>query len=217
MNMNQKINYLKFSDEEHRSFSQMGEDKFMWGYLKHLKGGHYLDIGSSHPINGNNTYLFYLNNWKGICIDPLLNEDLYKKYRPKDIIYKKFLYVNEKQDFYFCQELPQLSGIENKIQKHFKEKNFTFIKKDVSYIYKDDFIEDFKLHINLMSIDCEELDFDIIKNFIYLFPDVICAEISYELLNELDNILKDYIRLYYNSINVIYVKKTYLQLIDPFN
>jgi hypothetical protein len=215
MNIKKKINYLKFSDEEHRSFSQFGEDKFMWGFLKHLKTGYYVDIGSSHPINGNNTYLFYLNGWNGICIDPLLNENLYSTYRPKDEIIKKFYSINGEESFYYCNELEQISG--NKIFSIFKD--FNFEKKVIDYINKDVFNLIVKKHINLLSIDCEGLDLEILKTLIFLLPDVICIEINEEKLNELDNILipYNYKKHYYNHYNTIYIKNSYLKLINPFN
>jgi hypothetical protein len=207
------INYLKFSADEHRSFSQLGEDKFMWGFLRHLKTGYYVDIGSSHPINGNNTYLFYLNNWNGICIDPLLSEDLYKIHRPKDLTIKKF-FSNNNEPFYYCDELNQISGA--KVFSTFKD--FTFEEKKVEYISSNEFRKKIQKHINLLSIDCEGLDIDILKSIDDFYSDVICIEIIEERINELDSLLlkRDYKRHYYNLYNAIYIRNSYLKLINPF-
>ena len=212
--MESKINYLKFSCDEHRSFSQFGEDKFMWGYLKHLKTGYYLDLGSSHPINGNNTYLFYLNGWNGICIDPLLDENLYLQYRPKDLSIKKF-YINKKMEtFYRCLELDQISGY--KINPFFKDFNYKIeIVKFIDFITLKQLI---KKHINLLSIDCEGLDLQIIKNLINLYPDIVCLEVGEESLKKLDELmtLYEYKRHYYNLYNAIYIKTSYEKMINPF-
>ena len=54
------------------------------------KGDHvkeYLDIGANHPIEINNTYLFYLNDASGVLIEPdpyYINE--LKNTRPNDLV-----------------------------------------------------------------------------------------------------------------------------------
>jgi hypothetical protein len=212
--MNSKIEYLNFSANEHRSFSQFGEDKFMWGFLRHLKTGYYIDIGSSDPINGNNTYLFYLNGWNGICIDPILDENLYYTKRPKDKIIKKFYTIDYDEFFYQCIELDQISGYQ--INSFFND--FNYIKKEIEYIDFKNLRGVINKHINLLSIDCEGLDFEIVKQLIHLYPDVICTEITNELINQLDEfmMLKDYKRHYYNLYNAIYIKNSYEKMINPF-
>ena len=212
--MNSKIEYLKFSSEEHRSFSQFGEDKFMWGFLKHLKTGFYIDVGSSHPINGNNTYLFYLNGWNGICIDPILDKNLYYINRPNDISLQFFYDCYETDFFFKCNELDQLSGY--KIDPFFKD--FTYDIQDVKGINFKILKGFIKKHINLLSIDCEGLDFEIIKQLIHLYPDIICIEAREEQLNEFDKItqLFGYKRHYYNLFNAIYIKTSYEKMINPF-
>jgi mRNA-degrading endonuclease HigB of HigAB toxin-antitoxin module len=55
-----------------------------------------VDIGCNHPIDSNNTFLFYLNNWTGINIDgneKLIN--LYKQVRRKDISIKALISDDE--------------------------------------------------------------------------------------------------------------------------
>lgn len=48
--------------------SQAGQDKFV---LEMMRGeiGTYLEIGASHPIHINNTYLLEKNGWKGVSIE----------------------------------------------------------------------------------------------------------------------------------------------------
>lgn len=48
------------------SYSQAGQDLFV---LDHIKKGFYIEIGASHPVNINNTYLLEQNGWEGISID----------------------------------------------------------------------------------------------------------------------------------------------------
>lgn len=63
------------------------QDKFVCEILKHKKNGFFLEIGSNHPININNTYALEKQlNWKGIMCeyqDKFLND--YKIHRPNSI------------------------------------------------------------------------------------------------------------------------------------
>ncbi len=49
-------------------FSQHGED----GLIQSLIGeatGFYIDVGCNHPVKESNTFRFYLQGWRGLCID----------------------------------------------------------------------------------------------------------------------------------------------------
>jgi len=66
---------------------QAQQDKFILNILKEKRNGYFLEIGSNHPININNTYLLESKyDWKGIMIE--YNEsylELYKIHRPNSI------------------------------------------------------------------------------------------------------------------------------------
>jgi hypothetical protein len=66
---------------------QANQDKFVLNILKEKKNGYFLEIGSNHPININNSYLLEKQyGWKGIMIE--YNNsflDLYKNHRPNSI------------------------------------------------------------------------------------------------------------------------------------
>jgi len=66
---------------------QAEQDKFVLNVLKNKKNGYFLEIGSNHPININNSYLLETNYyWKGIMVEydsKFLS--LYKKHRPNSI------------------------------------------------------------------------------------------------------------------------------------
>ena len=68
-------------------FSQACQDKFILNVLKEKKNGFFLEIGSNHPIDINNTYTLEKNyNWKGIMVE--YNSyflDLYKEHRLNSI------------------------------------------------------------------------------------------------------------------------------------
>lgn len=49
---------------------QANQDKFVLNVLKEKTNGYFLEVGSNHPININNTYLLETSyNWKGIMIE----------------------------------------------------------------------------------------------------------------------------------------------------
>jgi len=52
------------------TFSLDGEDSVLKKSFLDLPNGNYIDIGSHKPIKFSNTYMLYLQKWKGICIDP---------------------------------------------------------------------------------------------------------------------------------------------------
>ncbi len=68
------------------SYSQFGEDAILRGILgDRYPAGLYIDVGCFHPVKWSNTYALYLQQWRGICIDP--NQDfaaLWRGIRPRD-------------------------------------------------------------------------------------------------------------------------------------
>ena len=75
------------------SFSFEGEDRIANSLLRDIIKTHdkkdlfYIDIGSNHPQNNNNTMLFAQKGYRGICVEPLKHyNEMYKKMRPNDVI-----------------------------------------------------------------------------------------------------------------------------------
>ena len=67
--------------------SQALQDLFAIRVLKNKTNGTFVEIGSNHPITGNNTYLMESKfNWKGLLIEYDRSfEQLYKDLRPNSI------------------------------------------------------------------------------------------------------------------------------------
>lgn len=165
--MIQQLKY-KFYKRFRTSFAKSGEDIQMGQLLKHVQNGFYIDIGSHHPIFGNNTYYFYVRGWKGICIDPNPKfEPLYKKYRPED----KFLNIgiglqNQALNYYsFSSDLlntfSEKQANEMRLHHHLKE----VIKVPVQPLSQ--VLEFYKIgttSIDIMSIDAEGYDFEVVKS-----------------------------------------------------
>jgi hypothetical protein len=66
------------------SYSQACQDLFVISILKNKKYGFFVDIGTNHPIDNNNTYLLEKDyNWKGLLVEYLnVFEESYKLNRP---------------------------------------------------------------------------------------------------------------------------------------
>ena len=65
------------------SQSQSGQDRFVLSVLKHKRNGYFLEIGTNHPININNSYLLESQyGWKGLMVEYANTwENLYKTQR----------------------------------------------------------------------------------------------------------------------------------------
>lgn len=158
-----------------KSYSQCGEDlvidHLLFGYFK-LERFSYLDIGSSHPIRINNTYLFYKKGFRGVCVDanPVLIE-LYGNERPEDIFINSGVTseYNNEQDFYIMNS-PFIHTFDSKVAKGMVAKHGFQIDKvikmrtmNINHIIKDYC----KSPPELISIDIEGLDFDVLKSINY--------------------------------------------------
>jgi FkbM family methyltransferase len=67
------------------TFSQHDEDRFVLEYFDN-RPGFYIDVGANHPFRASNTYLLYLNGWRGLTIEPLpYLSQKHKRYRPDDL------------------------------------------------------------------------------------------------------------------------------------
>lgn len=67
--------------------SQAGQDQYIELITKNKKNGFFLEIGTNHPVNINNTFnLEKMNKWRGLMVeyDPMW-ADYYKAVRPDSI------------------------------------------------------------------------------------------------------------------------------------
>jgi FkbM family methyltransferase len=67
-----------------KSYAQFDTDLYLLSLLPQTEGI-YIDVGSSHPVELSNTYLFSLRGWSGIAIDPCLDVVEYGRLRPNDV------------------------------------------------------------------------------------------------------------------------------------
>jgi FkbM family methyltransferase len=169
------------------SFSADGEDVILKKFFSGIETGFYVDLGAHNYIDGSNTYYFYLQGWKGICVDPLPGlKKKFKKKRPKDIFLDNAIVPNSfnKQvaDFYFFEDFPDNSTVsKNRIDdltNSFERSSSKVMQ--VRAISVSSFIKNYigTKEINLLNIDIEGGEFHILSDFMKekIFPWVICVE-----------------------------------------
>ncbi len=158
------------------------EDLNILSYFGDKKDGFYVDVGCFHPMDRNNTYLLYLNNWRGINIDiSQFSIDLFNFLRPDD--HNINCAVSEKNQIvkiFFQKKLSQLSTTdEEQARKVFQGK---IKSKEIQSYTLDYILEKSKFYnkeIDLLDIDVEGTDYKVLLglNFEKYKPKLICVEI----------------------------------------
>jgi len=178
------------------SFSQAGEDQIVSYLFNALKiiNPTYLDVGTNHPLSGNNTFFFYNRGSKGVCIEPDSNLfKLIKKYRPRDVTLNVGIGIDYKDmaELYIFPDpysgWNTFSFEEAKYRE--QESGIAIAKKEsITLLTINSIMEKyFNPHPNFLSIDVEGLDLEILKSidFNRFMPEVICAEtITFSTKNE---------------------------------
>jgi FkbM family methyltransferase len=216
---------------DYQSYSQCGEDRIINFLINFLNIGNirYVDIGAYHPIKFSNTYFFYKNGFRGICIDPNPRfKPLYRKIRPHDI----FLNVgisngSSKVMKYYCFDADTLNTFSClEADRIVKEERHQLIKiSEVPTISIEGLISQYiDDSYNILSIDVEGIEIDIIKSLerSKFRPEIICIEtLTYSRefgkgVKETDKILSNLSNMGYSLvadtyINSIFIKKHVIQ------
>jgi FkbM family methyltransferase len=161
--------YILFTDFN-ISFSQQGEDIIIQNYFENKFNGFFIDIGAYHPIKYSNTFALYLKGWKGINIEPNPdNIQLFQNIRRRDINLN--IGVSDKNEILTYNKFNNAA-----VNTFNNEHALTWSKKENFFIEKTMQIEVKPLHeiiskykpkdtlIDLMSIDCEGMDFLVLKS-----------------------------------------------------
>ena len=177
-----------------KSYSQCGEDLFIYNFFKNKNYGTYLDIGAFNPIKYSNTLLLYKKGWKGINID--LNQtsiDLFNIFRPRDKNICAAISNKEEKVRVSMENLfSPLNTISLKRSKKLSQNN---IKKNLYYVKTKKINNIVKNKFDFLNIDIEGLDFKVLKSIKLDFykPKLICIEVLDKKINqELIKFLKKY-------------------------
>ena len=157
-------------------FSYSGEDAILKNIfnrkLQNKEKGLYVDVGAYHPFKLSNTFIFYLQGWRGINIDARPGSmELFNKYRPEDTNLEVAISDEEKElSFYFYEE-----DSANSFSKEFVGKiniggPHQYVPQNEIKIKTVTLKEVLDNHlpagqqIDFLSIDVEGLDFQVLKS-----------------------------------------------------
>lgn len=208
------------------SYSQAGEDailRFLFNDRKQFVIT-YLELGTSLPVYGNNTYLFYCHGSRGVCVEA--NEaliPLIKKTRPKDTVLNVGVSVDDQAeaDFYIFNDVGHNTFDREEANRRAAGSGNCKIVRTVKVPLKHVnalIAENFSTYPDLLSIDIEGLDLAVLKSLDfekYPIP-VICAEtcvFSENSIRPKDHAIADFLHergyeVYADTyINTIFVNK----------
>ena len=198
------------------NFSSDGEDSILYKWLGGINNGFYVDIGSHKPFYSSNTYGFYLNGWRGICIDP--NPGLKLKYlllRSSDLFLNSAIVLQKKSGnsfFYYYQNNTDLNTfskkrvkIQQKLYGRYPTKKIKINKLTIDDLIK--LIANKELHF--LNIDIEGLEYGIIKSLLNkkILPWCIAIE---ELGKTCENISNSKIKKFMNKKGYFLASRTFL-------
>ena len=183
MNFFHKILYKFYAIKP--SFSQCGEDLIIDHIFRQLKKNEifYLDIGTNDPQTTNNTYLFYKNGHKGICVEPnpaLIKQ--IKKVRPRDLCLNLGVALSEESDLdFYVMEPHTLSTFSKSDAEEMSLSSTVKIDKVIkvpTLRINEIFSSYVKDKLDFLSIDVEGLNEEIIidLDLTKYRPTVVCIE-----------------------------------------
>ena len=191
--------------KKRKTYSQDQEDVFINNYLKNIKSGFYIDIGSYHPIRYSNTALLYNRGWQGINID--MNQtsvDLFNIVRKRDINICAAISSSSRSVTQFTDHIfSPVNTIDEKfsktISKKLSIKNFS--EKKIQTVTFQQLISENKIAIkpvNFINIDVESHDFEVLKGIDLTFvkPKLICIELENSQLNSNAQKIENYLKKY---------------------
>ena len=198
------------------NFSSDGEDSIISKWMDGISNGFYIDVGSYKPFFASNTYGFYLNGWRGICIDP--NPGLKLKYfflRPLDLFINSALVFDDFRksiDFYFYKnntDLNTFSKSRVRFQKKFFDRSPTNIIK-IKIIKINDIVKLVnKKTVHFLNIDIEGLEEGVVKSIVNkkIYPWCIAIE---EVGKTYEEMRRSKIKKFLNKKGYILASKTFL-------
>lgn len=204
------------------SYSQQGEDLFMYKLLK-KKRGFYVDVGANDPDRFSNTRLFYKKGWNGINIEP--DAELFKKLSKKR---KRDINLNigigkEASTLTFYKIIPHtLSTFSKEDAEASVKQGFRMVGTVEVPIERLVDVLDRKAadkKIDFISIDTEGFDMDVLRSNDWnrFRPRLICIESVVHTIDGRNNEKQDehksylaslgYERIFDNGLNSIYEDK----------
>lgn len=198
--------YILNRNSNRDSYSQYAEDLFIDRFLNYPKKGFYVDVGANQPNYLNNTKRFYERGWRGINIEPDINNfNLLEKNRSYDINLNIGIGSTEnKITFYVCKENTLSTFSKETSEKLVQEGHEIVEEKEIEVFKLSSIFEKFRVkQIDFLTIDTEGYDQEVLasNNWDTFRPKVICIEDNNG--NEHDTFFqsKKYKKVGFNGLN----------------
>lgn len=177
---------FKLKNHHKTSYSQCGEDliiDFLRQWLG-LSNFSYLDIGTNHPVNLNNTYYFYKLGFNGILIEPDKKiSTIIKKKRPNDTLLELAISATHDESISFYEMTSNTLNTTQALTAELYEKTSAHqivAKETVSNLHINVLLERYFSNTppSLVSLDVEGLDLKILEawDFKKHIPPIFCIE-----------------------------------------
>ena len=132
------------------TYSLEGDDRIALSLLRDVLNKtfpvFYVDIGSNHPIDANNTFLFYELGHRGVCIDPLPSlAPLYSKLRPNDLFIESPIGEKDEKLQMSIYDDNSASSCDQATQQRYDSKFKKLASKEVVCSPLDQVLENFSL------------------------------------------------------------------------
>lgn len=157
-----------------KSYSQHGEDVRLAQLFRNTSQAdiNYVDVGCNHPMKISNTYLFYRNGARGVCIDANSSFGyLYRLFRRRDLFISVGVGVQGELAKFYNLGIHVLSSFKN----FSKNDRFEY----VPVLSLDEILKNMNIeNISILSIDVEGFNLEVLKGATrtLLNVEVICIE-----------------------------------------
>ncbi len=148
------------------SFAQHGEDTIVLEYFNR-RPGFYIDVGANHPFRISNTYLLYLNGWRGITLEPLPHlSQKHRRYRPEDWHFNVGAGSREGSMRFYEMTPNVLSTFDEKMMEEYIKTKVGVLAsyreipvRTIASVWKELQLQQ---GVDFLSIDCEGSDLDVL-------------------------------------------------------
>lgn len=115
------------------SYAQNGEDVVLWRALGHLQAGRYVDVGAQHPVHDSVTWLFYVNGWQGVDVEPVEQfASLLESTRPRNAVVRAVVSDSEDDSLQFHEVVGTgLSTSDSDLAASYAEQGYATIRRSV--------------------------------------------------------------------------------------
>lgn len=159
-----------------KSYSQSGEDAWIYNYVTLPMKGVFVDVGAAHPTINSNSYLFENLGWTGLCIDGNdVNKEYFEKSRKSSIFVHSVLSDSVKDVWFEKEHSYEQSVIRHNPRNNTKTRTLNSILKEYD-----------KELIDLLSVDVNGTEYEVLigLDFVKHSPQIII--LNYNTLSKHD-------------------------------